>query len=80
MPFQYLLYLKLDRSEENIFWYSQIFIIFEALIPCLEHKGRLTFKNVWMLPFPLCLLTILTVENFAWIILTQSLKMNVELN
>ena len=44
MSFQHLLYLKLDRSEENVFCYSQIFIIFEALIPYLEHKGRLIFN------------------------------------
>ena len=47
MSFQYLLYLKLDRSEENVFWHSNDFIIFEALISCLEHKGRLIFKN-WL--------------------------------
>ena len=33
MSFQYLLYVKLDRSEENVFWYSHNFIIFKALIP-----------------------------------------------
>ena len=51
MSFQYLLYLKLDRSEENIFCYSQIFTIFEALIPYVEHKGRPIFKNVWIWSF-----------------------------
>ena len=41
MPFQYILYLKVDRSEENVFLYSHIFIIFEVLILYLEHKRRL---------------------------------------
>ena len=44
MSFQYLLYLKLDSSEENVFWYSHIFIIFEAQISYLEHKGG--YRNV----------------------------------
>ena len=44
MSFQYLLYLNLDRSEK-VFWYSNIFIIFEALISYLEVKWRLIFKN-----------------------------------
>ena len=30
MSFQYLFYLKLDRSEENTFWCSHIFIIFKV--------------------------------------------------
>ena len=46
MPFQNLIYLKLDRSKENIFCYSHIFIIFEALILCLEHKGRLILAKL----------------------------------
>ena len=45
MQFQYLLYLKLDRSEENEFGYFHVFITFEALIPYLEHKERLIFKD-----------------------------------
>ena len=77
MLFLYLLYLKIDRSEEKLFWYSHIFIIFEALIPYLEHKGSLTFKNVWILLFRHCLLTILAMQNFAWIILAQKKFQNV---
>ena len=44
MSFQYLIYLKLDRSEENVFCYSHVFIIFEALILYMEHKGRQYLK------------------------------------
>ena len=47
MSFQCLIYLKLERSEENVFWHSHVFIIFEALKPYLEQKGRLIFKN-WL--------------------------------
>ena len=32
-------------GQENVFWYSHIFIIFKALILYLEHKGRLVFNN-----------------------------------
>ena len=69
--FQYVLYLKLERSEKNVFWYSHIFIIFKALVPYLEHKGELMLKIFGFWSFLLCLLTILTVENFAWIMLVQ---------
>ena len=40
MPFQYLSYLKLDSSEENVFSYSHI-LSSEALISYLEHKQGL---------------------------------------
>ena len=40
--------------------------IFKSLIPyLLEHKGRVIFKNVWILSFLFCLLTILMVKNFT---------------
>ena len=51
MPFQNLIYLKLDRSKENIFCYSHIFIIFEALILYLEHKGRLILAKLAKIDF-----------------------------
>ena len=50
MSFQYLIYLKLERLEENVFWHSHIFIIFEALKAYMEQKGRLIFKN-WLSDF-----------------------------
>ena len=56
------------------------FIIFETLLQYLELKGG-PFKNIQILLFALCLLTIRTVENFAWIMLAQkSLKMNIEID
>ena len=56
------------------------FIIFETLLQYLELKGW-PFKNIQILLFVLCLLTIRTVENFAWITLAQkSLKMNIEID
>ena len=36
-------------GQKKIYFDIHIFIIFEALIPYLEHKGRLLFKNVWIL-------------------------------
>ena len=51
MPFQNLIYLKLDRSKENIFFHPHIFIIFEALILYLEHKGRLILAKLAKIDF-----------------------------
>ena len=49
--------MKLDRSEKKLLWYPDIFIIFEALIQYLEHKGRLIFKNVRTLLLFFCSLS-----------------------
>ena len=35
-------------GQKKIYFDIHIFIIFEALMPYLEHKGRLLFKNEWM--------------------------------